>query len=234
MAAGHYFVRRESLGRGIEQVWIPRFAELSALWKFTVPALIVGMAFMPATWAANAMLVRQENGYAEMGVFNAATQWRNAYQFIPSIIYTAAFPVLSQLLANKDQASFKKLALAQLGSSVGIVALLFVGAIPLAPMLMASFGSQFAGHTRVFVLTTVNAVPFTFSSVAGALMLAANKPWWAAAGALLWAAVLLAAAGPAVTFGALGLAASHLLAYMAMAGWCAYFLSRLGVFARRG
>jgi hypothetical protein len=45
-----------------------------------------GATVTPKTWAANASLVNQPNGYAELGLFNTANQFRMIILYIPNIL----------------------------------------------------------------------------------------------------------------------------------------------------
>jgi hypothetical protein len=50
------------------------------------------------------MVVNQPGGYAEMGVFSAARQWRTAIGFIPGVLAQFALPLPSHILSCPEDA----------------------------------------------------------------------------------------------------------------------------------
>ena len=46
-------------------------------------------------WLANAVLAHQPGGYGELGLFNAANQWRLALLLLPSVLIRVALPLMA-------------------------------------------------------------------------------------------------------------------------------------------
>ena len=74
-------LRQHCASMGIRPRFSSAWRECPVLWAFSIPAFFSGALVAPVTWAANAMLVNRPGGYAEMGVFSAANQWRTAACF---------------------------------------------------------------------------------------------------------------------------------------------------------
>jgi len=92
------------LKAGLRGAWTER----RILWNFSFPAVISGSMVTPITWAANAILVNQPNGYAELGLFNAANQFRMIVILIPNVLAIVTVPLLSEIYSQKDREYFAR------------------------------------------------------------------------------------------------------------------------------
>src|SRR5262249_16757204 len=52
--------------------------ECRVLFTFSLPAVLGSLSTAPTLWLANTMLVNQANGYAQLGILNAAQQIKRA------------------------------------------------------------------------------------------------------------------------------------------------------------
>ena len=75
-------------------------AMLRPLWEFSLPAFLTTVVTLASMWGVNALLVNQPDGYLQMGLFNAANQWRALGTFIPSVFNPATFSIQSNLFAT--------------------------------------------------------------------------------------------------------------------------------------
>src|SRR5262249_13875391 len=86
-AANHLALRRLyprvwAEGRGRRSDW----SEFASLWRFSLLTLLSSLATMPALWLGNVILVSQPDGYAALGIFNAAERWRQLLLFLPAAV----------------------------------------------------------------------------------------------------------------------------------------------------
>ena len=171
------------------------------------------------------MLVNRPGGYAEMGVFSAATQWRNAIGFIPGVLVQFTLPLLSNLNGEGDARRYGKafrwnLTLAAAAATAVALPVAFG-----APWIMHMYGTGFQNGWPVLALSALTATITCINNVVGTAILSAGSVWLGCAFNALWAAVLLALCCRLVpTHLALGLAASLLGAYVAHTGWQAVYL----------
>lgn len=188
--------------------------EWPALLAFSVPAALAGALVAPANWLGVAMVVNHPGGYAEMGLFNAANQWRTAILFLPGALGFAALPLLTQLYAQDDRRRFARMLGANLGINGG-VALMGAGAVVLfGGWIMRSYGSDFAGGRLVLALLAGSAVLMAVGSVVGSAITSSGRMWYGFAFNALWAVALVGGAWVLVpTRGAAGLALATLVAY---------------------
>jgi O-antigen/teichoic acid export membrane protein len=171
------------------------------------------------------MLVNQPGGYAEMGVFSAASQWRNAIAFVPGVLAQFALPLLSNLNGERDVLRYGKalrwnlILTAAAGTAVAVPVTLG------APQIMRLYGRGFQQGWLVLVLSAGTAVVACVNGVVGTAILSAGSVWVGCAFNGMWAAVLLAGCYCFIpTKLALGLAVSMLGAYIAHTVWQAAYL----------
>ncbi|MEN6372111.1 MAG: oligosaccharide flippase family protein [Armatimonadota bacterium] len=125
--------------------------EWPILWQFSLPSVLTGSLVGPVMWICNAMLVHQHNGYSEMGILNAANQWKSATILIPSLLCNVAIPVLSERDGVGDYASIKRVVYKMLQMLIiGSLPIMFIICV-MSPFIMASYGSGFRDKWLVFV-----------------------------------------------------------------------------------
>src|SRR5262249_35414367 len=146
--------------------WRDCWSELGMLWRFSLPALLCGVMTTPTMWAASSILVNQHNGYAEMGVFSAAYQWRTAVAFLPSLLTP---PLLSMLSSTgvEDMRTFRKLLGVNLLLSFVLSTSAAVGIILCSPWILRGYGPGFTSGVPVLAMLTMGAVISSTSAVIG-------------------------------------------------------------------
>ncbi|AEB09509.1 oligosaccharide flippase family protein [Desulfobacca acetoxidans] len=206
-------LRNECAASALRVSYRDSWAERRVLWDFSLPAVLSGSMVSQVTWAANAILVNQPNGYAELGLFNAANQFRMFIMFLPNIIGMVTLPLLSEI-HGQNEGSFVRAINANLRTIWGLSLPLGSLLIGLSPWLMALYGTQFQeGHLILALLVCVTIMHVAGSTV-GQALISSGKIWVGFSLNMAWALVLL----PTVVFlvpskGAMGLALAYFLAY---------------------
>jgi O-antigen/teichoic acid export membrane protein len=217
----HLALEREATRWGIVITTKGARSELSLLWRFSLPAFLGSVVVGPTTWLASAILVNQPGGYAQLGVFNAANQWRTTVMFFPTVVGQAALPILSSLLGGGATRSSRRV----LGAAIGASALT---AVPIAVVLilvrgfvMALYGPVFAGYGDVLGLVALTIVLLAIQTPVGQVIAASGRMWLGAAINLAWSAVFTVCAVLFISrgYGAFGLAAAYLIAYTFHSSW---------------
>ena len=199
----------------------PRFScawrERRVLWTFSTPAFLSGAMVGPVTWAANTILVHQPGGYAEMGVFSAASQWRAAVVFLPALLSQPLLSILSNV-GGTDRRSFGKLLRANILLAFAVSLSIAAPIVLCASWIMKAYGPDFSAGRPVLILLVVAAVISVTAGVVGQAIASMDKMWWGLTLNLVWAAVMLVAAILLVPrYGGLGLALAYLGSYAAHA-----------------
>lgn len=205
-------IQKETSAAGISIRWRELRKEAGVLMRFSLPMLLVGVVYMPATWIANMILVNTPGGYAEMGVFSAADRWRTAIVFLPSLLGGVALPMLSSLQSKADSGKYQSVLWANIKFS--ILASLAVAApvALLAPWIMNSYGPGFKEGTRVLILLCSTAVAFAAFWIVNQSLLSRGRVMTIFYINLGWAVTLLTAEWLLRGQGANGLALAYLLA----------------------
>ena len=218
-------LRRQCTAFGIRPQFSTGWAEGRVLWTFSTPAFLSAALVGPAIWAANTLLVNQPGGYAEMGIFSAASQWRNAIGFIPGVLAQFALPILANLNGERDVSRYGKALRWNLILTAAAATAIALPVMLGAPGIMRLYGRGFQQGWLVLVLSAATAVISCINGVVGTAILSAGSVWVGFAFNGMWAAVLLAGCYRFIpTSLALGLAASMLGAYVAHTAWQAAYL----------
>jgi len=224
----HAALRRESIHAGICVRFDKAWRERCVLWRFSTPAFLSGAMVAPVTWICSAMLVNQPSGYAEMGLFNAANQWRAVLLFLSSIVGQVTIPLLTTLQTTGRKAQTRRLLkTAMLASAVWALPLVLV-LVLLSSRIMAAYGPSFASHGSILSIVAITAGLLAVQTPVGHLLAASGQMWLGAFMNLGWAVVLLIAARFLLhqQWGARGLAAAYLIAYAAHGAWTLYYAHR--------
>ncbi len=206
-------VKREVARLGVPLVYKNFSQEWPILWKFSLPAVLGGAFVGPANWICSAILVNRPQGYAEMGIFNAAVQWRTAILFIPGMLGAIVLPALANLYGENDHARYKKVLQynVTINSSFALVLAILVSLF--SSSIMRSYGKDFENYSVVLVVLGLSAVFSVPSGVIGQSITSKGKMWCGMVLNLIWAIILVASTLLLVDLGALGLAISNLIAY---------------------
>jgi O-antigen/teichoic acid export membrane protein len=217
----HIALKQEAPRAGVPCALSGWEKELPILWHYSLPALLSGILVGPVTWACNAILVNKPNGYAEMGVFNAANQWRLALIYLSGILMSPLIPVLSS-----EKNSMSKNFQSALKNTHAIVTLVTVSItlvmMMAAHLIMKTYGSGFESGQGAFVLLIAATAISTIGSPAGISIQAQGKMWLGFWMNLSWAALLLTSYYfVTINAGAFGLSFSYLISYLILT-FCGY------------
>ncbi|MBI5549657.1 MAG: oligosaccharide flippase family protein [Deltaproteobacteria bacterium] len=207
-------VRVATRASGIRPRYRGALAEWRILFSYSLPATLSNLLLAPVTWAASAILVNQWDGLRELGLFSAANQWRNAIVFVATAIGAALLPLFSHLHDSGRSRAFLEAFWASF-ILIGVMCMAAAGLLAaLAPVLMRSYGAEFASATTVLIVLVIAGAIAAPLSVVGNAMGGAGKMWLGFALNLAWAGALLATAYALRSWGALGLSLAYLLAYL--------------------
>jgi O-antigen/teichoic acid export membrane protein len=213
---GLTIVYRRALGRaGIPVHFRGTWRERKVLWTLAIPALLNGIMVAPVVWITNAILVNSPGGYGEMGLFNAANQWRTILMYVPGIVLTPLLPIITQLHATGEYQQLRRVLTRTLGLSVGAVGVLALGLTLFAGQIMRLYGPGFEAGTDVFYLIMLVSVLLSAGVVVGGLLSSTGAMWTGFFFNSVWAAAMIGTAIIAVPrAGALGLALAYAISYL--------------------
>ncbi len=227
----NYFLNKIAIKRECKRYYIKpdvrnSVQEIPILWKFSVPAFLSSAMVGPVTWLCNTMLVNQPNGYAEMGIFNAANQWYNALLFLPGVMSQAVLPVLSERISIQDRVnSAKVLNFSVKTNGISILAIAIIGSI-MSPLIMQLYGEGFRSSWPTLVVVLITASLLAIQIPVGNIIAVSGRMWLGFLMNLGWGIVFIFFTWYLIKFGAFGLAGARLGAYIIHAVWTfgfAYF-----------
>ena len=181
------------------------------LYTYSIPATLSALTVAPVFFVIRSMLVSR-SGYAELGIFEAADQWKVIILFIPTTVSQIVLPILSSLL---DVHKFKK----TLGLNILLIAVvstvIALAVALLSPLIMPLYGQTF---TDLMPLTLL-AVSTIFSAVSNVIEMSIysrDKMWTCFGLNLVWAALLIGLSELFLSqgMGASALALAVLLSYL--------------------
>jgi O-antigen/teichoic acid export membrane protein len=208
-------VRREAVRHQVNISYSSLKSELPVIWEFSIPAVLGMLLISPMTWACNAMLVRQPEGFSHMGALSAATQWFGALTWLPYMLSSVMLSMLSERFAADDGVgSIKLLRASIVGNAMVVLPLAAVGSL-FSPFIMAAYGADFRREWPTMVAMLLAASVASIQIPVGVTIAASNRMWIGFLLNLGWSTVLLSSTWALVQWGSFGVAIAQLLAYTA-------------------
>ena len=196
------------------------WSEWPVLWKFALPAMLSGLLVAPVTWLTNLILAGREGGYGELGLFNAAMQWRAVIAFVPGLIGSVMLPVLSDTHRLADKTYFTRTVSFNLSATWVVCLPLTITVICFGKPLAALFGKEFSASAPVMVMLMAASFLMIVNGTVGTALAGSGRMWSGTVLNLGWAAALITGAYLMIpSMGALGLATAYLLAYLLHTVW---------------
>ena len=180
------------------------------IYQYSLPATLSALMVTPVFWLIRSMLIHA-NGYGELGIFEAADQWKVILLFIPGAISQIILPILSSIT---EPAKFIKTLLGNIVIigliSTGLAILIFF----MAPIIMPLYGKAFDDLTPLAYIA-ISTIPTAISLILEMTLYSKDKMWISFAFNILWgvATVLLTYLFLQKGQGAAGLALAILAAY---------------------
>lgn len=206
----HRALYRVAAKGGVRVTYNGLAAELPALWKLSIPALLSGAAIYPANWLVRVMVANQPGGYVELGLFTAAVRFQDAITYVGQTVGAALLPMLASV--DKEQNSRLALGNHLLPWILGSVASLPLVSFPEAAtwLLGPDFGTASACHALVIVLLSTTLL--TYKQGLAREVVVHDMMWWGAASNFSRALITVVASALLRNSGAPGLAVAYLLA----------------------
>ena len=210
LVVNQWFLRQEFRRAAIRPVYVPTRGEWSMLLHFSLPAVIRGAMNAPVNWIGAAILVNQPHGFAEMGVFSAANQWRLLILMTPSVLERISLPILASLHGQGSMRGHFRAVRTQVLASFCSAACLAIPVSVAAPLLMGFYGESFRSGWPAIPLLAASALLASVNNAVAIAFMSTGAVWLTLRFDALWAlclislALVLAPAG-----GALGLAATY-------------------------
>lgn len=212
---------------GIVRHWTLPKEELPMLWRFSLPAMLNSLIFGPIAWLAIAIIVRQANGPAEIGIFYAANQWYSLMLFLPTMLNQVAFPIMTERLQAGDRQYAWRLYESKIWSSIGVVSLVGLVVCLASPFIMDFYGPEYSNHWPVLCVVVLAAWISAPLGPMGNLLIAHTQQWDTLFANIVWAFCLLTVVTVWREHGAFALAWSYVCAYIGKTIYTAVKINQL-------
>jgi O-antigen/teichoic acid export membrane protein len=207
--------------------------EWPVLPKFALPSTLSGLMVAPVIWVINTILANQQGGYGELGLFNAANQWRMVVIFLPGLLTSVMLPVLSETHSREDRTDFVGVVMLNLRATWVIALPLTVFIVTMNKPLAALFGKQFQGTAPIISVLMISVFLNVINGAVGTALAGSGRMWTGTFMNFGWAFILVSSSLILIPLlGGLGLAVAYLISYLAHTIWVmAYVELRLARFS---
>lgn len=223
----HYMLRVETRSKNIAIHFAGCFKEWRILYSFSLPAVLSQIMVGPVNWLCAVMLINQPNGYAELGIFNAANQWYNALMFLPGIIGQVAMPILSEQIGIQELRSSKRVLKYSIMANAACVLPIVAISCFASSFVMGLYGRDFDGSGGILIVVLLTAALVSVQNPVGNIIAAADKMWIGFLTNFGWGIVIILLTYLFLTQGALGFAYARLGAYIVHGIWVFFYVYRL-------
>lgn len=215
--AGRLVLTHALRTRGI----LVRYRGASTDWRiltgYSLPSFLAHSVATPALWVAMTLLARTDEGFAQVGLYNAAYQWHGPLVFLPMILMSVSIPVLVQEWEGGNRARFRKIYVSVTGFAL-FITLLAAGLLSLlSPWIMALYGPGYREGWLILIILLMAAALHAVAKIASGALFGMNKAWWVLLANLSWGGTLLLCTWLLLDdLGAVGLATAFLVAYLVL------------------
>ena len=189
--AGGIFLKNELKFTGITVLYKGCWSNRRILINYSFPNFLASLVATFVLWYCMTLLAHTPDGYAELGLYNAAYQWHGPMLILSAVLMSVSIPALVQEWEAGNRNNFRKIVF----WIAGIVLLISIPPVIiitfLSSWIMSLYGPSFQDGWFILVLLSA-AVPFhALSKIATGALLGMNLAWWIFALNLTWGATLM-------------------------------------------
>lgn len=202
--------------------------ELHIMWKFSLPSMLSNVMVGPVTWIGNTFITSRVNGYAQIGIFNAANQWRSVLIFLPTAIGGVILPLI---IVNKGNRRLEKINILFGWIMVNCFAIPILA----APEFIAQlYGKEFIGFELniSIIIIAFTCCIISFNEGIARNLVSNNLMWWGFLNNSFWGGIFLGVLWFIRDWGAIGIAIAYLISYIVTTIVFVPFYIRRGVVQR--
>lgn len=206
----HRLLQVELAGLPAEAVPSPGFDKAWLLHE-AMPFILTGAITQPFEWFIRIMLVREPDGFVQLGLFTAAYTCAQFVLFLPRQLTIPGVSLLAGMMASNTSEEVMSMAKLKLRTSWLLAAVVGIPMILLGDRILGWFG--FAGGGDVLVILVLAQMLGACSLVFRSVLYAAGKVWAQCLQVLVWGLVLGICGWWLRGYGAWGVAIAYLAAY---------------------
>jgi len=172
-----HFLRQESAKQGITLNYQGFWQESAIIWRFALPAALPGFTSTPALWLANAFLVRQPDGYAQIALYSAANNLRVLILFLPNIVNNVGMSLLNQQKGLVHERRYQKIFWFNLAAVAGCILVLATTFTVTGTWGLSIFGETFKAGYPILLILIFSTIPEGLNSALITILQSKEKIW---------------------------------------------------------
>jgi O-antigen/teichoic acid export membrane protein len=150
------------------------WSELTMMCRFSLLSLLGSICMTAAMWFSSVVLVAQPDGYASLGVFNAAERWRQLLLFLPASFSPVILTMLSNLHGTNDPRAYRRLFGLNLAVSIAVVVVPSIVIILCASPAMGLFGNEYRVGRMTLVILSASSVAVVLNNLLGQILVSSG------------------------------------------------------------
>ena len=182
--------------------------EYKILFKFSLPAMLMNIVVIPITWLGNTIIVNQPSGYSDLGIFNAANQWKTAITLLPTAIGNVILP----FIVSSENEKIEDL---NMMISWIIVSFLSTGVILFSDLIAIFYGSSYPADilsSNISLICLVCCI-LSFKEGISRNLIKHNYMWFSFMSNGLWGITYIACVFFLKEYGTFAISMSYLVSY---------------------
>jgi O-antigen/teichoic acid export membrane protein len=203
-----------SVGQAIFFIYKGIWKEAEIILKFALPAALSGLFSMPAIWLVNTFLVRQPEGYSQMGLYSAANSLKTVILILPQLINNVGMSLMNSQKGLGNQASYRNVFWVNLAMTTSVVLAGVIFMTLFGSLILRMFGKDFVSGYPVLIILSFSAIPETLVLAFYQIIQSRAKMWLALLALTLPRDLLIISLAYflAPLYGAVGLATTYVVA----------------------
>jgi O-antigen/teichoic acid export membrane protein len=129
------------------------------LWYLALPAALAGLVTIPALWIVNLNISKLPDGLQLVGIFSIAHQLRQAVLYLPTLLNSVSFSVMSRLLSAKSYDHARSVFLANLSISIAFATVVALLLASLAQPVMNAYTINSTEGAAVLSILAISIIP---------------------------------------------------------------------------
>lgn len=210
-------VRRTARAHGVPLAWRGCWQERGVLGSFSLPALVNSSLRSPVNWLCVALLVNQAGGYSQMGLLHAVNPWFLLLLFLPNQLANVYYPMFEDALARSDRDALRHLLRQSTRANLAVGAAIALTVGGGAEWIITWYGPEYRDAAQVMRITVVTGIVVAAQQPIAAYLVAACNMWLVTLCSVAWATACVGATYLLLDYGATGIAAARLAAYVVYA-----------------
>ncbi|WP_289169981.1 oligosaccharide flippase family protein [uncultured Pseudoalteromonas sp.] len=183
------------------------------IFSICIPITISSILVVPTTWLVSLLLTNlNPNGVIELGLYNAANQWRNIITFIPVMLAPITLSLLTGVEFSTYSMKLKLLINTLISTLIAMCVCAFIYLF--RGFFETAYGEGYVGISSLIVLISLASCLIVFNNSIGQFLIAVNKVRIGVFFNLIWAAAFIVLTYLLVDDGAQGVVTALIYSYL--------------------